>query len=136
MLGTTEVALNVDEIPADVMEALSKLDKVKEAQTSVALTMADLSVISQGLGLFQSMVKHGLRAGRDVPDSMLDMLTDAKVLERRIDSVAKDVMVRELGPDFDMDAMMIKVSELAEKVAGGSKAEDGPGFGFGNTTYL
>lgn len=113
MLAAQELSIDPKDVPPDLMDALAKMDKIRGTQVSVAFSINDLTVISQGLALLQRMVKHGIRDhGTDVPEAMIDMLGDARALEGRVDQLAKGVMDREFGPDFDADAVVAKIAAL------------------------
>lgn len=139
MLASMEVQLDPRDVPPDVMDALKKMDAAKDSQTSVALSLTDLMVISQALGMLQHAIKGAIRShGAEMPEAMIDMLGDAKALEGRFDGLCKGIFEREFGADFDMDGMLAKVNEIVGKRHSDERPEkaDKPGFGFGSTTYL
>lgn len=114
MLAALDLSLDPSDVPPDVMDALKKMDALKESQTSVALSLTEIMVISQALGMLQKAVKDGVKHhGDDMPEVVLDMFADARALERRFDALTKSVFEREL--DFDHDEMLAKVTDLASK---------------------
>lgn len=134
MFDVQAVTLNADDLPSEIVDFMSRMDKMRERQQSVAFTLKDLSLISQGLDGLQRMLKHGIKRGVGETDALIDMLTDAKVLEKRVTSLTNDAFAAEFGPDFDQEAMATRLQKFAEEkglVDHDQATEDKHGIGFG-----
>lgn len=119
------------EIDPDVINVMHKIDAMAETQHSLSFTTVELTALSHAVGHTKTMLTKAMRqAPEEVVDQVSSMLTEAAVLERRIDTTLKAIYQEALGTT-DIASVLEKVGtlrdEIAEKV--GAPKRDGDSWG-------
>lgn len=135
-----EITIDADEMPPDVVELFDKMTKLQEAQQSLAFSTRELALLAQAVGGMRHVLRKSIRsADETAADGMLDMLTDASLLEKRLESAVKSAFASTFGPEFNMEAAMDRLKSLSDshgKSIEAKPADTRPGFGFGTPGYL